>query len=81
MKKILIVTSEPENYVPVELEKAGKNHDIEVTIALTENFSFSFLEGGESTVVYTNAETDEKFIIDKSDADGFNYCIPNIETI
>ena len=73
MKKILIVTSEPENYVPVELEKAGKLHDMEVTIALTENFSFTF--SGEGTVEsnYLNAEEDIKFNVKD-----FDFVIPRL---
>jgi ribosomal protein S6--L-glutamate ligase len=73
MKKILIVTSEPENYVPVELEKAGKLHDAEVTIALTENFSYSFLEGGEIDVTYSDPEKDIKFNVTD-----FDFCIPRL---
>lgn len=73
MKKILIVTSEPENYVPVELEKAGKKHNIEIFIALTENFSYTFSGDGKIEVRYFNPEDDVKFNVKD-----FDFCIPRL---
>lgn len=73
MKKILIVTSEPENYVPIELEKSGKLHDVEVTIALTENFSYSLNDNGEIDVTYFDPENDVKFNVKD-----FDFCIPRL---
>lgn len=73
MKKILIVTSEPENYVPVELEKAGKQHGMEVTIALTENFSYVFSGDGKCEVRYFNPEDDVNF-----DVKDYDFCIPRL---
>lgn len=72
MKKILIITSEPENYVPVELKKAGEKHGLEVTIALTENFSFSFLNG-ETEVKYFDAENNINF-----DVKDYDFCISRL---
>lgn len=72
MKKILIITSEPENYVPVELEKAGKKFGLDVTIALTENFSFVF-DNGKNEVNYLDSENNISFNVKD-----FDFCIPRL---
>ncbi len=72
MKKILIITSEPENFVPIELKKSGEKNNVDVIIAKTENFSFTFLDG-KCKINYVDRESDLSF-----DLSEFEYCIPRL---
>jgi hypothetical protein len=73
MSKFLIITSEPENYVPIELKKSGEKHNIQVVIAVTENFSFTFLEDGKLEINYNDVENDIKLNVTD-----FDMCIPRL---
>lgn len=74
--KILIITSEPENYVPVELKKAGEKLGVEVVIAVTENFSVTYNYGADFEINYCDHEND--VTITNEEIRKFDLCIPRL---
>jgi RimK family alpha-L-glutamate ligase len=72
MKKLLFITSDPSNDVAEKFIKAGKEKQIEIVLAVTENFSVTY-EGGKANVVYNDKENDIKLSMDD-----FAFCVPRL---